>query len=51
LLVGNPNFGGMKKILYLKFSLQGEASYSKKLGDAIIEKIQIKYPGSTWFKD
>ena len=45
--VGNPNFGGMKNILYLKSSLQGEASYSKKLGDAIIEKIQIKYPGST----
>jgi len=37
----------MKNILYLKSSLQGEASYSKKLGDAIIEKIQIKYPGST----
>lgn len=45
--VGNPTFGGMKSILYLKSSLQGEASYSKKLGDAIIEKIQIKYPGST----
>jgi FMN-dependent NADH-azoreductase len=45
--VGNPDFGGMKNILYLKSSLQGEASYSKKLGDAVIEKIQIKYPGST----
>ncbi|CAM3735726.1 FMN-dependent NADH-azoreductase [Mucilaginibacter galii] len=37
----------MKNILYLKSSLQGEASYSKKLGDEIIEKIKIKYPGST----
>ncbi|GGI51762.1 FMN-dependent NADH-azoreductase [Mucilaginibacter galii] len=45
--VGNPNFAGMKNILYLKSSLQGEASYSKKLGDEIIEKIKIKYPGST----
>jgi FMN-dependent NADH-azoreductase len=36
----------MKHILYLKSSLQGEASYSDKLGKAIIEKIQIKYPGS-----
>ena len=45
--VGNHSFGGMKHILYLKSSLQGEASYSKKLGDAIIEKIQVKYPGST----
>lgn len=47
LQVGNLSFGGTKTILYLKSSLQGEASYSKKLGDAIIEKIQIKYPGST----
>ncbi len=37
----------MKNILYLKSSLQGEASYSNKLGDAIIEKIKVKYPGST----
>jgi FMN-dependent NADH-azoreductase len=43
----NPNFGVMKNILYLKSSLQAEASHSKKLGDAIIEKIQLKYPGST----
>jgi FMN-dependent NADH-azoreductase len=37
----------MKHILYLKSSLQGEASYSNQLGNAIIEKIQLQYPGST----
>jgi FMN-dependent NADH-azoreductase len=46
LSVGSHSFAGMKNILYLKSSLQGEASYSKKLGDAIIERIQIKYPDS-----
>jgi FMN-dependent NADH-azoreductase len=42
-----PELWGMKKILYLKSSLQGEASYSSKLGNAIIEKIVAKYPGSS----
>jgi len=37
----------MKHILHLKSSLQGAASYSIKLGEAIIEKIQEKYPEST----
>ena len=37
----------MKHILYLKSSLQGEASYSSKLGSAIVEKIIEKYPGSS----
>jgi len=37
----------MKHILHLKSSLQGAASYSIKLGNAIVEKIQVKYPGST----
>lgn len=37
----------MKHILHLKSSLQGAASYSIKLGDAIVEKIHEKYPGST----
>jgi FMN-dependent NADH-azoreductase len=37
----------MKQILHLKSSLQGKASYSIKLGQAIVEKIQDKYPGST----
>lgn len=36
----------MKHILHLKSSLLGAASYSIKLGDAIVEKIQEKYPGS-----
>jgi FMN-dependent NADH-azoreductase len=36
----------MKHILHLKSSLQGEASYSIKLGNAIIEKIRDKYPDS-----
>jgi FMN-dependent NADH-azoreductase len=37
----------MKHILHLKSSLQGAASYSIKLGEAIISKIQEKYPEST----
>jgi len=36
----------MKHILYLKSSLQGEASYSAKLGSVIVEKIKEKYPNS-----
>ena len=36
----------MKYVLHLKSSLQGAASYSIKLGDAIVEKIHEKYPGS-----
>ena len=37
----------MKKILHLKSSLQGKESNSIKLGNAIVEKILEKYPGST----
>ena len=37
----------MKHILHLKSSMQGKESYSIKLGQAIVEKIQVKYPGST----
>lgn len=37
----------MKRILHLKSSLLGAASYSIKLGHAIVEKIQEKYPEST----
>ncbi|WP_158799251.1 FMN-dependent NADH-azoreductase [Pedobacter sp. L105] len=37
----------MKHILHLKSSIQGATSYSIKLGQAIVEKIQDKYPGST----
>lgn len=37
----------MKKILHLKSSLMGDASYSIKLGNAIVEKIQKKYPNTT----
>ncbi|TWI94758.1 FMN-dependent NADH-azoreductase [Mucilaginibacter frigoritolerans] len=37
----------MKHILHLKSSIQGAASASIKLGHAIVEKIQAKYPGST----
>jgi FMN-dependent NADH-azoreductase len=37
----------MKHILHLKSSIQGPASFSIKLGQAIVEKIQDKYPGST----
>lgn len=36
----------MKKILHIISSPRGAASVSKKLGDAVIEKIQAKYPGS-----
>lgn len=36
----------MKRILHLISSIQGNQSYSIKLGHAIIEKIQDKYPGS-----
>lgn len=36
----------MKKILHIISSPRGEASISKKLGDAIIEKIKTRYPGS-----
>jgi FMN-dependent NADH-azoreductase len=37
----------MKNILHLKSSIQGAASYSVKLGNAIVEKIREKYPDST----
>lgn len=37
----------MKKILHIISSPRGAASQSIKLGKAIIEKIQTKYPGST----
>lgn len=37
----------MKQILHVKSSLQGAASYSIKLGNTIVEKIQNKYPNST----
>ena len=37
----------MKHVLHLKSSLQGKSSYSIKLGHAIVEKIQEKYPHST----
>ncbi|OOQ56555.1 FMN-dependent NADH-azoreductase [Mucilaginibacter pedocola] len=36
----------MKNILHLRSSLQGAASYSIKLGNAIVNKIQEKYPES-----
>ncbi|HEY5825231.1 MAG TPA: NAD(P)H-dependent oxidoreductase [Cyclobacteriaceae bacterium] len=36
-----------KKVLHIISSPQGEASVSKKLGSAIIEKIITKYPDST----
>lgn len=36
-----------KKILQLNSSIMGEQSYSRKLGNAIVEKIQQKYPEST----
>ena len=35
-----------KRILQLNSSLMGEQSYSRKLGNAIVEKIQEKYPNS-----
>jgi len=37
----------MKRILHLTSSIQGENSYSVKLGNKIIEKIMSKYPEST----
>lgn len=37
----------MKKILHIISSPRGEASFSIKLGNAIIDKIQATYPGST----
>jgi len=37
----------MKKILHIISSPRGAASHSIKLGKAIIEKIETKYPGST----
>lgn len=37
----------MKHILQLNSSLLGDASASRKLGQAIVEKIKVKYPGST----
>jgi FMN-dependent NADH-azoreductase len=36
-----------KKIVQLDSSIMGEQSYSRKLGNAIVEKIQEKYPEST----
>lgn len=36
----------MKKVLHLISSPQGEASVSKRLGNAIIEKIKTRYPDS-----
>lgn len=35
-----------KKILQLNSSIMGKQSYSRKLGNAIVEKIQEKYPNS-----
>jgi FMN-dependent NADH-azoreductase len=37
----------MKRILHLISSIQGNESYSMKLGKAIVEKAIEKYPGST----
>jgi FMN-dependent NADH-azoreductase len=37
----------MKHLLHVMSSLQAKESYSIKLGHAILEKIQEKYPGST----
>lgn len=37
----------MKKLLHIISSPRGAASYSIKLGNAIIEKLQAQYPGST----
>ncbi|MFC4740265.1 FMN-dependent NADH-azoreductase [Flavobacterium ponti] len=36
-----------KRILQLNSSIMGEQSYSRKLGNAIVDKIQEKYPNST----
>lgn len=37
----------MKRILHLMSSIQEKGSHSVRLGRAIVEKIQEKYPGST----
>jgi FMN-dependent NADH-azoreductase len=37
----------MKRILHLISSIQGNESYSVKLGQAIVDKAIAKYPGST----
>ncbi|QKJ32553.1 NAD(P)H-dependent oxidoreductase [Mucilaginibacter mali] len=37
----------MKKLLHIISSPRGEASFSIKLGNAIIEKLKQQYPGST----
>ena len=37
----------MKKILHIISSPRGDASLSIKLGNAVVEKIQTAYPGST----
>lgn len=37
----------MKHILHLASSIQGKESYSIKLGNIIVEKIQEKYPNNT----
>ena len=37
----------MKRVLYLISSIQGKESYSTKLGNAIVERVLEKYPGST----
>jgi FMN-dependent NADH-azoreductase len=37
----------MKKILHIISSPRGDASFSIKLGNAIVDKIQSAYPGST----
>ncbi|MGY4385089.1 FMN-dependent NADH-azoreductase [Pedobacter sp. UYP24] len=37
----------MKQILHLTSSIQGNQSYSIKLGNAIVERVQEKYPDST----
>ncbi len=37
----------MKQILHLTSSIQGSQSYSIKLGNAIVERAQEKYPDST----
>jgi FMN-dependent NADH-azoreductase len=36
----------MKKVLHLMSSIQGDASYSIKLGRTVVKKILDKYPGS-----
>ena len=36
-----------KRILQINSSIMGENSFSRKLGNAIVEKIKVKYPNST----